>query len=238
MYLAPESGYQQKVIVEQPHDGGKNVYQIELKKRYYLKSRSGQLYARLRLDISPFYNDYSLIHITYFANPNSSRNLMYDDKIDISTTEDTFYNFGKMAFDAGKYKEAMARLLTAYNHGDRPASALIGKMYHQGLGVGKDDKKAFEWYSLVVSLPNPEVERYAKMSGWFGYPPEAFYMIGMMYKNGMGVAKDLEKAFSSFKAGDYRGWLEAGEIYVNKGNLPMGHCYFDRVIYLNKWAKI
>lgn len=234
MYLAPETGYHQEVILEQSDDDNANPRSINMKKRFYLKSRSGEMYARLELDIRPFYNEYSSIHIHYWANPNSSRNLMYDAKTKIYIYKDTPYHFAKMAFDAGKYDKAMERLLIASNHGDgyesANASALIGKMYYQGLGREKNYKKAFEWYSLAANQAYPEGLPIGGDPRHNSPTNEALYMLGIMYKDGRGVTKDLDKAFEWFGASYYKGWLTAGEMYADKGDLPMAYCYFNRLV--------
>jgi TPR repeat protein len=53
--------------------------------------------------------------------------------------------------DAGNYAEAMQELLPAARSGNAEAEELIGVMYASGLGVARDDIRAFEWY-LRASL--------------------------------------------------------------------------------------
>ncbi len=48
--------------------------------------------------------------------------------------------------DAGDYAAAMAELIPAANAGNAEAEELIGVMYASGLGVERDDVRAFEWY--------------------------------------------------------------------------------------------
>lgn len=48
--------------------------------------------------------------------------------------------------DAKKYKQAMQELLPAARSGNAEAEELIGVMYALGLGVERDDLRAFEWY--------------------------------------------------------------------------------------------
>jgi len=53
--------------------------------------------------------------------------------------------------DEGRYQEAMQELLPAARSGNAEAEELIGVMYASGLGVERDDIRAFEWY-LRASL--------------------------------------------------------------------------------------
>ena len=48
--------------------------------------------------------------------------------------------------DAADYSAAMAELLPAARSGNAEAEELIGVMYASGLGVERDDVRAFEWY--------------------------------------------------------------------------------------------
>ena len=48
--------------------------------------------------------------------------------------------------EEGKFKEAMEELLPAARSGNADAEELIGIMYAMGLGVERDDVRAFEWY--------------------------------------------------------------------------------------------
>ena len=59
--------------------------------------------------------------------------------------------FARDLMEAGKFKEAMQDLLPAARSGNAEAEELIGVMYAMGLGVERDDIRAFEWY-LRASL--------------------------------------------------------------------------------------
>ena len=48
--------------------------------------------------------------------------------------------------DAGDYAAALEELLPAASSGNAEAEELIGVMYASGLGVERDDIRAFEWY--------------------------------------------------------------------------------------------
>jgi len=53
---------------------------------------------------------------------------------------------GRDLMDAGRFEEAMEELLPAAHSGNAEAEELIGVMYALGLGVERDDERAFEWY--------------------------------------------------------------------------------------------
>ena len=83
--------------------------------------------------------------------------------------------------EQGKFKEAMQELLPAARSGNAEAEELIGVMYAMGLGVERDDIRAFEWY-LRASLKGH---------------PGAQSGIGWYYEIGRGLpAPDLIRAYT------------------------------------------
>lgn len=50
------------------------------------------------------------------------------------------------AMEANQFNEAMQLLWPAANAGNADAEELIGILYAMGLGVERDDRRAFEWY--------------------------------------------------------------------------------------------
>lgn len=82
--------------------------------------------------------------------------------------------------DAGDYAAAMVELLPAARSGNAEAEELIGVMYASGLGVARDDMRAFEWYLR------------AAMKGHAG----AQSGVGWYYEIGRGMpAPDLVRAY-------------------------------------------
>ena len=82
--------------------------------------------------------------------------------------------------DAHEYPAAMAELLPAARSGNAEAEELIGVMYALGLGVERDEVRAFEWY-LRASLKGHS----GAQSG-----------IGWYYEVGLGMpAPDLVRAY-------------------------------------------
>ncbi|GAA6207314.1 hypothetical protein NBRC116601_06070 [Cognatishimia sp. WU-CL00825] len=82
--------------------------------------------------------------------------------------------------EEGKFQQAYAELWPAARSGNADAEELIGVMYAMGLGVDRDDQRAFEWY-LRSSLKGH---------------PGAQSGIGWYYEVGRGMpAPDLVRAY-------------------------------------------
>lgn len=81
--------------------------------------------------------------------------------------------------DKGKFAEARKELWPAARSGNADAEELIGVMYAMGLGVERDDRRAFEWYLRSSMKGHPGAQ-----SG-----------VGWYYEVGRGVAKDLVRAY-------------------------------------------
>jgi len=78
------------------------------------------------------------------------------------------------------FKEAMLQLIPAARSGNADAEELIGVMYAMGLGVQRDDIRAFEWYLRSAMKGHPGAQ-----SG-----------VGWYYEIGRGMpAPDLIRAY-------------------------------------------
>lgn len=87
---------------------------------------------------------------------------------------------GRQLMEQSRFKEAMTEFLPAAQAGNADAEELIGVMYAMGLGVERDDQRAFEWY-LRSSLKGH---------------PGAQSGIGWYYEVGRGMpAPDLVRAY-------------------------------------------
>jgi uncharacterized protein len=110
------------------------------------------------------------------------------------------------------------------------AKRVLGSHYENGLGVTKDLEKAFYWYTLayeqghidakydLIRLEQRAIEKIAatELAAEQGNI-KAQYHLGLMYYEGKGVTKDLEKAFHWFKKA-----AEQGDI---KAQYHLGSCY-------------
>ena len=82
--------------------------------------------------------------------------------------------------EAGEFDAARAALLPAARAGNADAEELIGIMYAMGLGVERDDRRAFEWYLRSAMKGHPGAQ-----SG-----------VGWYYEIGRGLpAPDLVRAY-------------------------------------------
>ena len=86
---------------------------------------------------------------------------------------------GRQLMEQSRFDEAMQEFLPAAQAGNADAEELIGVMYAMGLGVKRDDRRAFEWYLRASMKAHPGAQ-----SG-----------IGWYYEVGRGVAKDLVRAY-------------------------------------------
>lgn len=83
--------------------------------------------------------------------------------------------------EAGKYEAAMGELLPAARSGNADAEKLIGVMYALGLGVERDDRRAFDWYLRAAMKGHPGAQTGV---AWY-------------YETGRGVAApDLVRAYT------------------------------------------
>lgn len=89
--------------------------------------------------------------------------------------------YARDLMEEGKFEEAMEELLPAARSGNADAEELIGIMYAMGLGVERDDIRAFEWYLRSSMKGHPGAQ-----SG-----------VGWYYEIGRGMpAPDLIRAYT------------------------------------------
>lgn len=101
---------------------------------------------------------------------------------------------GRDFMEAGEYAAAMAEFLPAARSGNADAEELIGVLYALGLGVPRDDARAFEWY-LRASLKGHA----GAQSG-----------LGWYYEVGRGIAApDLVRAYLWYALSSIGGDVDA-----------------------------
>jgi len=128
------------------------------------------------------------------------------------------------ALESGEYAQAMRELLPAAQAGNAEAEELIGVMYALGLGVARDDRRAFEWYLRAAlkghagaqsgvgwyfetgrGLPAPDLVRaymWYALSAIGGDPDAAVSQEEVVKKM---TAEQIEQAHALID--DYRVWL-------------------------------
>jgi TPR repeat protein len=97
----------------------------------------------------------------------------------VCTTAQADMEQARDLLEANRFEEARAELEVYARSGNAEAEELIGVIYALGLGVPKDDVRAFEWYLR------------ASMKGHAG----AQSGLGWYYEVGRGVAPDLVRAY-------------------------------------------
>lgn len=126
--------------------------------------------------------------------------------------------------EAGQFKEAREALWPAARSGNADAEELIGVMYALGLGVPRDDVRAFEWYlrssmkghpgaqsgvgwyyEVGRGMPAPDLVRaymWYTLSAIGGDPDAAISLEEVVKKM---TAEEIEKAHTLVD--DYKVWL-------------------------------
>lgn len=99
--------------------------------------------------------------------------------LSLSTAAQAEIETARDLMEAGAFEEARLLLEPAARAGNADAEELIGIMYAMGLGVPKDDERAFEWYLRSA------------MKGHAG----AQSGVGWYYEIGRGVGLDLTRAY-------------------------------------------
>ena len=120
--------------------------------------------------------------------------------------------------EEGKFEEAMQELLPAARSGNADAEELIGIMYAMGLGVKRDDFRAFDWYLRSSMKGHPGAQ-----SG-----------VGWYYETGRGMpAPDLVRAYTwyvlSAIGGDPDAAISQEEIIkkMNPDEIKQAHVLID-----------
>jgi hypothetical protein len=72
-YFAPETGY--KPRFEMQLDAANPEWTPLVKKQFFIRSRGGQLYGRILIEVHAIYNVHSAVEVNYTLNPAGSRDL-------------------------------------------------------------------------------------------------------------------------------------------------------------------
>lgn len=124
-----------------------------------------------------------------------------------------------------QFNEAYGELLRLAEAGSAHAQLHLGWMYHFGKGVQRDVNEAKRWYHRAVRSNLPRAEFYLASTYWnerdfqqalewlkrsasHGFAP-ATYHLGRMYRHGVGVQADLQKALEYVEEAARQGHLFA-----------------------------
>lgn len=118
---------------------------------------------------------------------------------------------GKAAFLAADYETASAELRPLAQAGNAEAQYVLGVMYSHGRGVGRDLAESARWYEKAAQQGHARAQfnlgfmlyndgRYAAAAPWLLKAAEqgvamAQGLVGAMYADGKGVAKDPLRAY-------------------------------------------
>ncbi|HEX5509234.1 MAG TPA: tetratricopeptide repeat protein [Pseudolabrys sp.] len=133
------------------------------------------------------------------------------------------------AYQRGYFLTAFADATHLAEHNDPQSMTLLGELYANGQGVGRDDAKAESWYKLAADRGDRNaifalamfrfegrngprnVEAGAKLlerAVKLGHPAAA-YDLGLLYMQGQGVQQDLKHAVALFTFAAKAGNAEA-----------------------------
>src|SRR5215510_6661277 len=133
------------------------------------------------------------------------------------------------AFQRGFYMTAFNEATKRAQEHDPAAMTLLGEIYAQGLGVGRDDTKAAQWYKLAADKGNrdalfalamfnfqgragpsdpTEAARLLEAAAKLGHPVAA-YDLGLLYVQGQQFPQDFKRAGELFAAAAEAGNSEA-----------------------------
>ena len=136
----------------------------------------------------------------------------------ISTSAIADLETARDMMDAGDSKSAYQELWPAARSGNAEAEELIGVMYAMGLGVERDDQRAFEWYLRSAMKGHPGAQ-----SG-----------VGWYYEVGRGLpAIDLVRAYMWYTlsaiGGDPDAAISLEEVVkkMNKDQISAAHTLID-----------
>jgi len=131
------------------------------------------------------------------------------------------FRSGTQAYLAGEKGKALSELRYAAEQGDLPAQWKIGRMYAEGDGVKRDDRKAFEYFSKLAAENADE----SPIGPHARFVSSAFVAVGSYYLTGIpnsDVKPDRERAYEmlSYAAsyfGDPDAQYRLGRFYLGEG---------------------
>ena len=98
----------------------------------------------------------------------------------LAAPADAAFRLGLSAYNSGDFTKAMKIWLPLAEAEDAAAQAGIGFMYHRGMGVPLDNRKAAYWLRKAAEHGQPEGQM----------------LLGTLYFYGTGVEKDYIKAYA------------------------------------------
>lgn len=158
---------------------------------------------------------------------------MVSDKADTNGTveydRDRKYEEFYRLFKKKDFESAFSVCSELAEQGDAVCQRWAGRMYHKGLGTGRDETKARYWLGLAAkqgdgfaqwylgrlyhwNKDSEEAIRWYRISAEQGYGP-AIYTLATCYYHGSGVRKDENKAIELLDQAMAKGDLKAQLMY-------------------------
>jgi TPR repeat protein len=105
------------------------------------------------------------------------------------------FRSGLSAYNRGDYVTAFRNWRALAEHGDAPAQAGLGFLFHKGLGVVQDDIEAASWFEKAASQGQAEAQ----------------LLLGTLYFFGEGVQQNYVMAFAWCEIAQSNGQSDATE---------------------------
>ena len=152
------------------------------------------------------------------------------------------------------YKKALEAYQKAANQNDAEGQMNLGFCCENGIGRKADAEEAFQWYLKAAEKGNSDAESklgdifyakhdYKSAALWYekgrlqNHPP-SYYSLGLMIKNGEGVARDPQKGIEYIKKAaelDYpKAQLQLGLLYASGDGVEMNQ--LESVFWFSKAA--
>lgn len=158
------------------------------------------------------------------------------------------------AYQRGYFLTAFADATHLAEQNDAPSMTLLGELYANGQGVGRDDAKAESWYKLAADRSDRnaifalamfrfegrngprDIKAGAKLLAdavKLGHPAAA-YDLGLLYMQGQGVQQDLKHAAALFsfaaKAGNAEAQYALATMYKEGHGVPKNQAEATRLM--------
>lgn len=126
--------------------------------------------------------------------------------------------------EADDYKK-VAEILTAHVEQKNPkAMVLLAKQYSEGIGVEKNESKAFELIKKAYDMGEAE----------------AIFLVGIMKIGGVGIEENIPAGVSDLKKADALGWPSAGRVLYGAyyRGIPVDYKHDEAWHYLTRSADL
>ncbi len=107
----------------------------------------------------------------------------------LAQTKEEAFDAGVVAYQANNLPLAFREFLGAATAGHADSQFNVALMYEQGIGVGKDEKEALDWYEKSATQGNAAAQ----------------FNLGVLYENGRGTKVEFAKANEWYRKASVQG---------------------------------